>query len=512
MLHLARLSTLLVAAVAIASSAVGSTAVGNADAATALSAPTGLKVSPQGGSWFVMRWTASPGATGYKLYVNGVPTSTSTQTAYNYQHLVCGTSYKLGVAATKSSSLSAIATMTGTTDACPPPPPPPPDTTAPSVPANLAGSGITTTAASLSWTAATDKVGVTGYDVSLNGTRLAQTAGTVYALTTLTCSTGYNVSVDAYDAAGNHSGQASLELTAAACPPPPPPPPPAPLTTTGALWSASSFLNTPIANFTASSSSAGWLSMLSNSETYGLWVDSLSWAAPLYHAAGTTATVTVSIANTGRHISIPYQSSFQPDPSGDAQLAVIDDTTGCEYEFQGFNPATLTAHAEGTFHAYTGSGLHANDAGVTGSNISVLGGLITAKDVASGTINHALRYATPYDAPTFVAPASRTDGSLSGGIPAGQLMRLDPALNLSGLGLTPFQLQIAKALQTYGAYNADAAGSFKLYAESTVDGSTYATAVGGLPWSIVSHLQFGSAALGSTATDTNSDITCSQQH
>ena len=291
----------------------------------------------------------------------------------------------------------------------------------------------------------------------------------------------------------------------------PAPPPPA-QQGGGGLWSASSFLNTPISGFSLSSNSASWLNTLNGSETYGLWVDNQTWTPPLYHANSGTGTASVAIGNTGKHITIPYNSSFKPDPSGDSQLAIIDDSTGCEYEFQGFDAGSLSAHAEGTFHSTTGSGLHANDAGVTGSNISELGGLITVKDVNSGVINHALRYATPIGASSFVAPASRSDGSTGGGIPAGELMRLDPSLNLNGLGLTPFQLMIAKALQTYGAYNADSSGSFKLYAESTIDGASYNTAVNGLPWSVASHLQFGSANLGSTATNSNTEAGCNQQH
>jgi hypothetical protein len=287
---------------------------------------------------------------------------------------------------------------------------------------------------------------------------------------------------------------------------------PVPSLPAGGFWSGSSFLNTPISNFTLSSNSASWVSQLQSKNSSGLYTDSNAWAAPIYHANSSTPTVSIAVSNNNKHITVPYTSSFKPDPSSDSQLAIIDDSTGCEYEFQAFNPSSMVANAEGTFHIGTGSGLHANDAGVTGSNISVLGGLITAKDVNSGAINHALRYATQMDASSFVAPATRSDGSFSGGIPAGQLMRLDPTLNLSGLGLTPFQLMVAKALQTYGAYNADASGSFKLYAESTVDGSSYNTAISALPWSVMSHAQFGSATLGSTATDSNSDSSCNQQH
>ena len=54
---------------------------------------------------------------------------------------------------------------------------PPPDTQAPTVPAGLTLGAVTATSAPLSWTAATDNVGVTGYQVSLNGVAGATVTG-----------------------------------------------------------------------------------------------------------------------------------------------------------------------------------------------------------------------------------------------------------------------------------------------------------------------------------------------
>ena len=79
------------------------------------------------------------------------------------------------------------------------------DTQAPTAPTSLAASGTTATTTNLSWTAATDNVGVTGYDV-YQGTVLKSTVtGTTYAVTGLTASTAYSFSVKAKDAAGNVS-------------------------------------------------------------------------------------------------------------------------------------------------------------------------------------------------------------------------------------------------------------------------------------------------------------------
>lgn len=84
------------------------------------------------------------------------------------------------------------------------------DTTAPSAPTSLTASGTTQTATNLSWTASTDNVGVTGYDVYQGSTLKASVTGTTYVVTGLTASTTYTFSVKAKDAAGNISAASNV--------------------------------------------------------------------------------------------------------------------------------------------------------------------------------------------------------------------------------------------------------------------------------------------------------------
>ncbi len=79
------------------------------------------------------------------------------------------------------------------------------DVTPPSAPGNLTATGHTSTSVSLSWTAATDNVGVTGYQVRRAGTVVATVSGTTFTNTGLNPSTAYSYSVVATDAAGNLS-------------------------------------------------------------------------------------------------------------------------------------------------------------------------------------------------------------------------------------------------------------------------------------------------------------------
>ncbi|HEX7307595.1 glycoside hydrolase family 9 protein [Lentzea sp.] len=83
------------------------------------------------------------------------------------------------------------------------------DGQAPSVPSGLTVGSTTSTSVALSWTASTDNIGVTGYEV-LNGSAVLSTSGTTSLLLTgLTPDTSYSLSVRAKDAAGNVSAAGS---------------------------------------------------------------------------------------------------------------------------------------------------------------------------------------------------------------------------------------------------------------------------------------------------------------
>ncbi|WP_435260987.1 GEVED domain-containing protein [Tenacibaculum sp. nBUS_03] len=85
------------------------------------------------------------------------------------------------------------------------------DTQAPSAPSSLAASSISQTALTLNWTASTDNVGVTGYDVYRGLTKIGSTTtATSYNVTGLTANTGYSFSVKAQDAAGNESSSSNV--------------------------------------------------------------------------------------------------------------------------------------------------------------------------------------------------------------------------------------------------------------------------------------------------------------
>ncbi|MFD0201717.1 MULTISPECIES: cellulase family glycosylhydrolase [Saccharothrix] len=84
-----------------------------------------------------------------------------------------------------------------------------PDTTPPSAPGTPSASGVTSSSATLTWTASTDNVGVSGYDVvrvsGTTETAAGSSATTSTTITGLSANTTYTFAVYARDAAGNRS-------------------------------------------------------------------------------------------------------------------------------------------------------------------------------------------------------------------------------------------------------------------------------------------------------------------
>ncbi|MDY8135360.1 endonuclease [Aquimarina sp. 2201CG5-10] len=83
------------------------------------------------------------------------------------------------------------------------------DITAPTVPGSLIASDTTETSTELSWSASTDNVAVTGYDIYRNGSLLTTITTTSYTVSGLTSDTSYSFYVRAKDAAGNVSSNSN---------------------------------------------------------------------------------------------------------------------------------------------------------------------------------------------------------------------------------------------------------------------------------------------------------------
>ena len=83
------------------------------------------------------------------------------------------------------------------------------DTEPPAAPSGLVATAVSSTRIELSWTAARDDVGVTGYRVYRDGSPVAVVGGAAHADRGLAADTAYQYEVAALDAAGNESARSS---------------------------------------------------------------------------------------------------------------------------------------------------------------------------------------------------------------------------------------------------------------------------------------------------------------
>ncbi len=195
-------------------------------------APTGVGTGVSG-STVTVSWTASSGgtpATGYNVYrsdtsgfVPGPSTllGSTAATTYVDSSVAVGTWYYVVVATDAAADVSAPSAEASAAVV-----PPPPDTTPPTPPTSTSTS-VSGSSVTVSWTAATDDTGVTGYDVyrsSTSGftpsgaTLVGSTSSTSFGDTSVPVGTWYYV-VIAGDAAGNHSDP-SAQTSAVVLPPP----------------------------------------------------------------------------------------------------------------------------------------------------------------------------------------------------------------------------------------------------------------------------------------------------
>ncbi len=146
-----------------------------------------------------------------------------------------------------------------------------PDSSAPSTPGALVIRGSNETSVTLSWASSSDNVGVIGYQVYRDGAAVGSTATRDYTVSGLACARSYRIEVDAYDAAGNHSGRSARTVTTQACPAPAPPGP-------GDTTAPSVPTGVTVSSTTSSSISLGWSASVDNVGVtgYGLYRDGVA--------------------------------------------------------------------------------------------------------------------------------------------------------------------------------------------------------------------------------------------
>lgn len=187
---------------------------------TAPSAPSAVNATANSSSQITITWTASTdnvAATRYDIFRNGGTTAiaTATGTSYVNSGLTASTTYSYVIKARDAAGNVSAASLadSATTFA------PPPDTSVPSIPAGLSFSFLSDTSTTITWTASTDNVSVTGYDIYRGGAYVGTSNTTHYTNSSLTPTTAYIYTIKAKDAAGNQSAaSAPITITTLAVP------------------------------------------------------------------------------------------------------------------------------------------------------------------------------------------------------------------------------------------------------------------------------------------------------
>lgn len=193
----------------------------------------------------------------------------------------------------------------------------------------------------------------------------------------------------------------------------------------------------------------------------------VAYGVPIYEATPSSPLVTVrcTITEWG---PCPFDGSPRPMPAAarpsvgdDGAMVVVDRTAGTIDEYWQAAPAAAGWTASwGAINPLTGSGW---GGGSTGAGASRLAGVVRVGEIQAGTIPHALVVQSDTVCAGIVrAPALKTDGDSTRPdcIPEGARLQLDPAIDVATIpGITPGEVTVARALQVYGAYLIDRAGT-----------------------------------------------------
>ena len=229
---------------------------------------------------------------------------------------------------------------------------------------------------------------------------------------------------------------------------------------------------------------AAWLD--DQVQTHGAWLNTTSCSMPTYWADASTPTVPVVLSSDVYQdpallrawSAVPIPSGATPSNCADRNFAVIQrqpDGTYKEWEFFAANKRTdgswvarwggvtqdvAADSGVASSHSWRDSTAPTPLAGrsragwhVTASSISMIAGVITARDVERGRIEHALSIAIPRAAQgRWLWPAQRTDGSSADldALPEGAHLRLDPTVDVASISMVPLVRMMAEAAQKYG--------------------------------------------------------------
>jgi hypothetical protein len=291
------------------------------------------------------------------------------------------------------------------------------------------------------------------------------------------------------------------------------------LSSPGDPFSPTSFWNTQVpSNVTLNPNSADYVNEITNQLCFGTFattapsgtctkgnvaaLNSTNWSGPLYVVPADQPLVPVEsdgcsnqpsieslvVDRTGYPAGVPVPSDAHgsgetntPDTDTDQEITIYQPSSNQEWEFWHFQKNSSDGNWEacvgGVITNVSGSaGIFPSGTGSTASGLPLLGGLVRIDEMQAGQIDHVMNLSLEYNLISGVPanipgathpyswPANRNDGGSTNtlAIPEGQRFILDPSLDLSTLGLTPYGMAIAVAAQKYGFVVDDSASDVNI--------------------------------------------------
>jgi hypothetical protein len=252
-------------------------------------------------------------------------------------------------------------------------------------------------------------------------------------------------------------------------------------------FAPSSFWRTPLQNPAVDADSDTMVSRLQEQVgRYGTYVNTTQYSVPVYEVGSDITPVRVVLDGGGTEElqdafeAVPLPPGARGSRGSDGSAVVWQPSTDTLWEFWKLrrDDGTWRARWGGRIEQVSASsGVYEPPFGVAASGLSLLGGLLRDGEVRAGRVDHPIAISVPeVTARVFRAPATRTDGKSAGGIPLGSRFRLDPAVDVGRLPLSPAGRVVAAAAQRYGFVVTDTSvGCVCLYAEDPAS-------LGSNPW------------------------------
>jgi len=209
-----------------------------------------------------------------------------------------------------------------------------------------------------------------------------------------------------------------------------------------------------------------------------------SYSAPVYTVGANAKATPVAQWNCQNYLdpdlprqwaAVPIPPGAQPANGTDAEMTIFQPSSDSMWEFW------QARQSNGQWQACWGGkmegvsknkGIWPQRYGVAAAGLPFSPGQVTVQELKDGAIRHVIGIALvdAEKSSVFSWPANRSDGynpqNAANRIPEGLRFRLDPAVNVDALQISPVAKIVAKAAQTYGFVVWDKAGSISLRFEN----------------------------------------------